>query len=51
MSDILIFGAFYLVVFCLYLGARYLDKKAGNEGLIMTTTKSVTTIRNGWSKD
>ena len=51
MSDILIFGAFYLVVFGLFLGARYLDKKAGNEGLIMTTTKSVTTIRNGWSKD
>jgi len=45
MTNILIGGAVYLVVFGLFLGARYLDKKAGNEGLIMTKSVSVTTIR------
>lgn len=44
MTNILIGGAVYLVVFGLFLGARYLDKKAGNEGLIMTKSVSVTTI-------
>lgn len=42
---------FYLVVFGMFAGARWLDKKAGNEGLIMIKTVSKTTIRNGWSRD
>lgn len=41
----LLIALFYLVVLGLFLGARYLDKKAGNEGLIMTKSVSVTTIR------
>ena len=51
MYDYLIFGAVYLVAFGLMMGARWLDKKAGNEGLIMTKSVSVTTVCNGWSKD
>ncbi|KKN02129.1 hypothetical protein LCGC14_1120820 [marine sediment metagenome] len=51
MLEYLGYAAFYLVVFGLFFGARHLDRKAGNEGLIMIKTKSVTTIRNGWSKD
>lgn len=51
MYEYLGYAAFYLVVFGLMLGARWLDKKAGNEGLIMIKTVSKTTIRSGWSRD
>lgn len=51
MYDIFFGIAIYLVVFGLAVGARWLDKKDENEGLIMTKSVSVTTVRNGWSRD